>query len=93
MLIFTPGRSFVHDSVRGLDVLSYRAADSIGPAVQPRLAVDLAGGDRVLFYGSEALSVVAQMAEAGVLTATQANAVAGRLRDEFEMGAAAGVAS
>jgi len=83
MLIFTPGVSFEHAQVIGLEILKGFSSDSAG-AVEPRLAVRVVGNSHI-FFGAEAYDVLNQMRVAGVLSSTQSESVRGRLADEIEM--------
>lgn len=88
--IFTPRVSFDADTVRQVAVLPGLIGAS-GP-VKARLRVaSVVGGseDFRIFYGAEAVDVLAQLEAAGYYTPTQRSAVEAALRDEIELAGAA----
>lgn len=81
-LIFTPWISFAPSQMAMVTVLPALGSEP------PRLGIDLFCGSRPVFYGNEAVSVLRQLATAGVLSQEQADAMQARLADETALFAA-----
>jgi hypothetical protein len=91
-MIFTPHVCFAHDRVAQVRVMPGIPKEATCGNIRARLAVDMRlHGDVHLFYGDEAADVLAQLADAGVLTPAQADAMRGRLRDEEALATASGI--